>query len=275
MARDGHHRMVMLTLLSANELDLYYRIVSRAVEVRNHYDVLSWLQGDMQRYLPHDIMVAAWGDFGNGRVQHDIITALPNVRSRSSDPVTLTPLFQVLFDRWNEFGRMPLSMKVSDGGFFSVSNELDNALGGALQKMRTAVVHGIIDERGSHDCLYVAFSALDVSSVEHHKALSMLMPYIDVALRQIQHLPHQAHAHSDEASSPDLALCPEHSLTEREMEIMHWTELGKTNSEIGAILEISAFTVKNHLQHIFKKLNVSNRAQAVSEFLRNFSHAHI
>jgi DNA-binding CsgD family transcriptional regulator len=29
-------------------------------------------------------------------------------------------------------------------------------------------------------------------------------------------------------------------------------------------LDISAFTVKNHVQRVFKKLNVSNRAQAVS-----------
>jgi ATP/maltotriose-dependent transcriptional regulator MalT len=39
---------------------------------------------------------------------------------------------------------------------------------------------------------------------------------------------------------------------------------GKGNYEIGVILELSTLTVKNHMQRIYKKLNVRNRAQAVS-----------
>jgi DNA-binding CsgD family transcriptional regulator len=54
------------------------------------------------------------------------------------------------------------------------------------------------------------------------------------------------------------------TLTGRELEILGWIAMGKTNPEIGSILEISLFTVKNHIQRIFRKLNVSNRAQAVA-----------
>jgi DNA-binding CsgD family transcriptional regulator len=57
-------------------------------------------------------------------------------------------------------------------------------------------------------------------------------------------------------------------LSERETQIMAWVAMGKTNSEIGAILNISGFTVKNHMQRIFQKLNVFNRAQAVSKVTR-------
>jgi len=56
-----------------------------------------------------------------------------------------------------------------------------------------------------------------------------------------------------------------HGLTGREAEIMEWVKMGKTNAEIGIILSISAFTVKNHMQHIFKKLDVYNRTRAVSK----------
>jgi len=45
---------------------------------------------------------------------------------------------------------------------------------------------------------------------------------------------------------------------------MKWVRQGKTNYEIGAIMDISPFTVKNHLQKIFQKLNVNNRVQAVA-----------
>ena len=56
-------------------------------------------------------------------------------------------------------------------------------------------------------------------------------------------------------------------LSDREHEIMHWVGLGKTNHEIGLILGISQFTVKNHLQRIFRKIDVRNRAQAVTRLL--------
>jgi transcriptional regulator EpsA len=56
-------------------------------------------------------------------------------------------------------------------------------------------------------------------------------------------------------------------LTERERGILRWVYLGKSNGEIGAILGISALTVKNHVQKILRKLNVVNRAQAVGRAL--------
>jgi DNA-binding CsgD family transcriptional regulator len=49
--------------------------------------------------------------------------------------------------------------------------------------------------------------------------------------------------------------------------------LGKTNPEIGCILRISEFTVKNHLKSIFTKLDVSNRAQAVAKLSRTSAYA--
>ena len=52
-------------------------------------------------------------------------------------------------------------------------------------------------------------------------------------------------------------------LSSREVEILNWVKAGKTNSEVAHILCISSYTVKNHLQHIYKKLDVYNRLQAV------------
>ena len=57
------------------------------------------------------------------------------------------------------------------------------------------------------------------------------------------------------------------NLSDRESEIMGWVCSGKTNDEIGSILDISTFTVKNHLQRIFKKIDVVNRSQAVAKIL--------
>ena len=71
------------------------------------------------------------------------------------------------------------------------------------------------------------------------------------------------------AATPQSASVDDEStrLSERETEIMHWVGNGKTNHEIGMILGISQFTVKNHLQRIFRKIDVRNRAQAVTRIL--------
>ena len=47
-----------------------------------------------------------------------------------------------------------------------------------------------------------------------------------------------------------------------------WVAMGKAHPEIGSIMNISGFAVKNHMQRIFQKLNVLKRAQAVSRVTR-------
>jgi DNA-binding NarL/FixJ family response regulator len=51
-------------------------------------------------------------------------------------------------------------------------------------------------------------------------------------------------------------------LTPREAEVLFWVAQGKTNAEIGTIIVAAAPTVKKHLEHIFDKLSVENRASA-------------
>ena len=54
------------------------------------------------------------------------------------------------------------------------------------------------------------------------------------------------------------------TLSAREIEILEHVARGRTNREIGAALFISEATVKTHLLHIFAKLDVQDRTQAVT-----------
>lgn len=58
-------------------------------------------------------------------------------------------------------------------------------------------------------------------------------------------------------------------LTFREAEILMWISRGKTNKEIGLILNTSPRTVNKHLEHIFEKLGVSTRAAAIARVLQS------
>lgn len=266
--------MAFLPSLSTQELQRYHEVVTRSVEVRSHFDVLAWLQGDMQRYLPHDILIATWGNFEKGAIHHDIISPLAGVRSQTSNAETVTPLLLSLFDRWVSFGKKPYALNAGESGFLMQDSGLRSEVGAALQKMHSAMVHGIIDERGSHDCLYVAFSSKDKFRTAECSAMALVLPYIDTALRQVTHLPHQSSAHLGTQVAPSAATVQaEFNLSQREAEILHWVAQGKTNVEIALILHISSFTVKNHMQRVFQKLNVTNRAQAVSKLMPLASNA--
>jgi len=52
-------------------------------------------------------------------------------------------------------------------------------------------------------------------------------------------------------------------LSERERDVLRWTAAGKTSSETGAIMGITARTVNYHMTSILFKLNAVNKTQAV------------
>jgi two-component system NarL family response regulator len=53
-------------------------------------------------------------------------------------------------------------------------------------------------------------------------------------------------------------------LSQRELQVLKQMALGKSNKEIGQILYISEFTVKNHVKVILKKLNAIGRTEAIA-----------
>lgn len=62
--------------------------------------------------------------------------------------------------------------------------------------------------------------------------------------------------------SDDAVLRQHFSLTQRESEVLLWIAKGKANRDIGEILGLSARTVNKHLEQIYVKLGVENRASA-------------
>ena len=63
-------------------------------------------------------------------------------------------------------------------------------------------------------------------------------------------------------STPRLTADVEVPLTQRESEVLRQLALGLTNKEIAQALGISYETVKEHVQHILRKVGVSDRTQA-------------
>jgi len=252
------------TPLSSEDSTRYAALLVQGTAVTRHAELLAWLQGDMQQCLPHDILLAGWGDFQQGALQHDVVSRLPGARSYAAGTDGLPFLLGKFHERWLAAERQPCRLDFSEFEYLLGQASLPGSFPGSLRGMRSVLIHGLQDERAQQECLYVFMSAGDIPAEPCSTALRMLMPSVDAALRQVTPLPQQQRRPAAmRGPAEDTS-----GLSERETQIMAWVAMGKTNSEIGAILNISGFTVKNHMQRIFQKLNVFNRAQAVSKVTR-------
>ncbi|HWT28850.1 MAG TPA: XrtB/PEP-CTERM-associated transcriptional regulator EpsA [Methylophilaceae bacterium] len=251
--------MPLHTELDEVQKTQFFGMIQESLSVRTHFEFMLWSQGNVQAFLPHDIMIAAWGDFSLGLISFDVVSPLPGMRTQQVQHARLVPLLKRLFNYWHEQGDAPLSMRMQHG-LFSENQFGFDQLGEDFARMKSGMIHGIKDSRGRHDCLYILLNASDDLSQASRTMLETLLPYVDCTLRQIEPIavepPKPVTTSIDEGFG---------TLSIREHEIMDWVKQGKTNYEIGMILDISAFTVKNHLQRIFKKLDVLNRAQAVAK----------
>jgi LuxR family transcriptional regulator, maltose regulon positive regulatory protein len=54
-------------------------------------------------------------------------------------------------------------------------------------------------------------------------------------------------------------------LSPRESEVLQSCSRGLSNQEIGDLLAVTVGTVKGHLVHVYRKLNVRNRTGAVAK----------
>lgn len=92
----------------------------------------------------------------------------------------------------------------------------------------------------------------------------LLLAYV-VRVRSGEHL---LRLSEGEASSNEALLKQRLALTKREAEVLLWIARGKSNRDIGEILGLSPRTVNKHLEQIYSKLGVENRASATAIAVR-------
>lgn len=245
----------------------FLEIAGQGASLVTHADLWRWLQGDVQKCLEHDVLLIGWGDFHAGDLRYDVVSSLPGVRSHTTTAARLSPLISYLRDCWVAAQQVPCQLDMGSCGAL-----LDDCAKGwanqSVMHMKTALVHGTSNGKQSGERIYVALSNRAFAPAGAAAALKLLLPFIETALRRMPPPPvPQARLEGKPLAARMGAL------SERERQIMDWVALGKTNPEIGCILGISEFTVKNHMKSIFGKLDVTNRAQAVATVTRIAAYA--
>jgi LuxR family maltose regulon positive regulatory protein len=87
---------------------------------------------------------------------------------------------------------------------------------------------------------------------------SLLMNYASHLLIQFDAEPH------GDTVATSLRQTLAEPLSPRELEVLHLVALGKTNQEIAEELVVARGTIKAHAASIYRKLNVTNRTEAVA-----------
>lgn len=229
----------------------FLHAAERGARLNTRPQLQQWLQQEVRLLLLHEMLVVADADPRGRWLQ-------PVLGWAAGGPAAAT-LLNRLMHSW-QASQGPCVLEVSERE--AATLRAPAAAGESLQ----ACVHGLAQAGSQRWRLFIAIGVPGHMGSQALLALELLAPCIDAALRRLP---------ADEALGPRprAPAAPALILSERERQIMTWVAMGKTNPEIGCILRISEFTVKNHLKSIFGKLDVSNRAQAVAKLTGSFSHA--
>jgi DNA-binding CsgD family transcriptional regulator len=223
--------MNQLVILNATEQEYLLRIIEASLQVRDLRQLFLWSQGQLQALLPHQLMVCM--QFGPDGALERLEALHGSVQgdralARLCDP------------------QSGLAVRLARHGH-------DALLPGELAACGYDNV--LLDGSGpvaGGATVFALFGLPVRPDARHAYFLGLLLPQLHLALVRLA-IPRHA---------PGIA--PGRGLSARETDIVHWLRAGKRNDEIGALLGLSALTVKNHLSRIYKLLGVRNRTEAVA-----------
>lgn len=245
--------MSQAVILSKMEQEYLLRIIESAAGLRDLRQFFLWSQGQLQALLPHQLMVCMqFGTDGglqrleavHGSVLGDEL--LQNLCDRD------TGLAVQLARHCSASGNLPCMADLGDAA-------VPRALAGFQQALAGCGFDNVlIDGTGPVSGGGTVFMLLGLPmrpGPRHAYFLSLLLPQLHLALARLT---------TPAPATRGQAGAGQRRLSKREAQVMHWLRAGKRNDEIAQILGLSALTVKNHLQRIYRVLGVRNRTEAVA-----------
>lgn len=243
--------------LSDREVENLMLNMDASLRVYQRAHFFTWTQGLLQSLIRHEVLICA---LPNGEP--------PSMRADSfSMAAPEQAVFGEMFRR--DAAAIPGLVKAWEAREFRpmIFDAADAALGRGLfaQELERVdatqiLVHGTHDSNGLVTSFFVFASIAETLGPRHAYLARLVIPFLHAAWVRTEISGRQK---SGDDAQPGEA----RKITAREQEILGWVCLGKSNFEIGAILQISPLTVKNHVQKILRKLDVVNRAQAVGKAL--------
>jgi transcriptional regulator EpsA len=213
---------------------------------------VSWCKCDLNRHLPHGAFVCCLGKVnGKTATPIEIISDEFPEEYLQADLGSPGNFRANIMRHWLNSGVPILANPDEVGRVIDDPAGLKNFNDSRLQNIAAHGMHDFTRVYVSHFCFHRVSECLNE---RHERLLELLVPPMHAALIRVLH-----HANGGKTAEQQCNLTP------RELEILGWISSGKTNDEIASILGTRYKTVKNQVQSILVKLQVSNRAQAVAK----------
>jgi transcriptional regulator EpsA len=244
-----------LSLLDPLELESLVLNMDASLRVHARHQFFAWTQGLLQNLLKHELLICAL------RNAEPMSFRVDGFASSPIEPAPFGELFRQdtsvvphLIKTWEDNYFQPVICEAGNTGPFEHS-----ALARELNRIGASAIlaHGTYDMFGRPASFFTFACQAGTLGPRQMCFAELVVPFLHLAWVRTQI---NRPADSAGVNPPETNL-----LTSREREILKWIHLGKSNIEIGAILEISPLTVKNHVQKILRKLDVQNRTQAVGK----------
>ncbi|MBI3347312.1 MAG: hypothetical protein HY020_08895 [Burkholderiales bacterium] len=249
-----------VTTPPGDPVEAIVRAAESALTVRRRYQFFVWTQSYLSRLIPHQLAVCGSYDRGARELLFDVFNSV------SLEPALMDALGDgrsLLMQHWQACwleGRCKPTV-ISTAGLIASLGPVRDALLAA--QFPAVLVHGVSrPQRPQEIESFFIFAAQDGAALAGHAdRLELLTPHIHGAWQRVQAVERDVGV----AGAPLPPTIRVGGVTQREREILSWLREGKSNQQIAEELGISALTVKNHVQKILRKLNASNRAQAVAQ----------
>jgi len=243
--------------LNDSEREALLLNIDVSLRVHTRAQLFSWVQGAMQSLIPHEVLVCGLQEGRHMALRVDSFSTAPVDCARLNEvfqqDVSLVPH---LIKLWEENRCQAVLCETERGPLAGSSLAREFSRLGATH----VLAHGTHDATGQMTSFFVFACRPGAIGPKQAYLADLVVPYLHGAwVRSLVTWP------LDRAGAAKPAKTG--LLTPRETQILQWIYHGKSNIEIGMILEISPLTVKNHVQKTLRKLNVLNRTQAVGKAL--------
>lgn len=238
--------------LSELERERLVRVVHASLAVKYRNQFFLWAQGLLQSLIPHEVMICGISEWNRNRLFVECFASYPMPAQDTASILDLEGGFLSEAIRiWSESGERPLLVCNSDRQSALYQRFEPSLFRFAFPNL---AIHGLPRLAGCPGTFVVFANLPQPVRARIAYLLEVLLPCVHATFLRML---------SNERGSTIETHTNNGMVTNREIEILQWVREGKSNQEIGRILNISPLTVKNHVQKILRKLNVQNRAQAV------------